>query len=184
MTSNQLLIQAFLKGDSEIFRHLYGTIFPKVARYVIQHGGSQEMAEDIFQNAITVLYVKLKNEKLHIQSFDNYLFIVCRNLWRREAIKNRVTNTAQETLVSEKIMNLTEFYIEQGQWDLFQEKLKELSQNCQDILKMLFQKVSYKEMVVHFGYASETVVRQRMFKCKAKLIQLIKDDARYVRLSN
>ncbi|MEZ4875734.1 MAG: sigma-70 family RNA polymerase sigma factor [Flavobacteriaceae bacterium] len=182
MPATQPFIQDFLNGDAALLGRLYKTVFPKVARYVVQKGGTKEAAEDIFQNALIVLYVQLKKEALHIQSFDNYLFIVCRNLWRREATKkNRVTNNNEVTLVSERT-HLARFYIEQSQWDLFQEKLKMLSQNCQEILALVFKKIAYKEIMEQLGYASETVARQRVFKCKSKLTQLIKNDARYVTL--
>ncbi|MFT5891811.1 MAG: hypothetical protein ACI9Y7_001918, partial [Dokdonia sp.] len=42
-----------------------------------------------------------------------------------------------------------------------------------------FAKVSYERMVKEMGYNSETVARQRVFKCKAKLTQTITSDHRY-----
>ena len=49
---------------------------------------------------------------------------------------------------------------------------------------MVLEKIPYEEIVEAFGYASSTVARQRVFKCKAKLVQLIKFDKRYKNLKN
>ncbi|GAB5398443.1 MAG: hypothetical protein Aureis2KO_00280 [Aureisphaera sp.] len=147
----------------------------------MSHNGSKAEAEDIFHNALVTLFVKLKNKELQIQSFDSYLFTICRNLWRRECSKNRVTNIDSIPLVDESV-DLAKFSLEQNQWDLYREKFSELSENCRKLLGMTFKKVAYKEIVAFFSYASETVARQRVFKCKSRLVQLIKRDPRYLRL--
>ncbi|MBL4662751.1 MAG: sigma-70 family RNA polymerase sigma factor [Flavobacteriaceae bacterium] len=183
MNKTSDLIPGFLRGEPVILQKLYTETYPIVKRYIMSRDGSLKDAEDIFHNALVLLFVKLKNEKSNIQSFENYLFIVCRNMWRRENKKKRVTNIDINTLtlINESV-EMSTFYTEQNQWDLYQEKFKELSGNCQSILKLVFQKIGYPSIVKTFGYASETVARQRVFKCKSRLIQLIKRDPRYKRL--
>lgn len=68
---------------------------------------------------------------------------------------------------------------EQERWELFTEVLEAISENCKKILKLFFAKVSYERIVKEMGYNSETVARQRVFKCKAKLTQTITSDYRY-----
>ncbi len=173
---------AFLNGDSTVLQDLYSKCYPEIERYIVKHQGGKPEAEDIFQNALVLLYVKLKKEKLQIQSFEKYLFTICKNMWRRKAkLKKRVTNTDVIPLIDES-NELASFYQEQKQWDLFQEKFKELSDPCKKILEMIFKKETYEEIVTYFGYASHTVARQRVFKCKSRLIQLIKKDKRYQQL--
>ena len=72
--------------------------------------------------------------------------------------------------------------LEQKKWDLFSETLEALSENCKKVLQLFFSKVSYSEMVKRLNYSSETVARQRVFKCKAKLKKMIVSDARYLLL--
>ncbi|GGG30359.1 hypothetical protein GCM10011344_34120 [Dokdonia pacifica] len=181
MNKKDPFIDGFLKGKPETFTKLYTESFPAVLSYILRRGGSKAVAEDIFQNALVTLFVKLKNDELQIQSFNNYLFTICKNLWRRECSQNRVTNLPATPLMDEEV-DLAKFSIEQKQWDLYQEKLKELSENCRKLLLLSFKKIPYKEIVVIFNYASETVARQRVFKCKSRLIKLIKNDSRYLRL--
>ena len=181
MNKKDPFIDGFLNGKPDIFNKLYTESFPAVQRYIVSRGGFKATAEDIFHNALVTLFVKLKNEELHIQSFNSYLFTVCKNLWRRECSQNRVTNLPSTPLMDEAV-DLAKFSIEQKQWDLYQEKLKELSENCRKLLLLSFKKIAYKEIVKTFNYASETVARQRVFKCKSRLTKLIKKDSRYLRL--
>lgn len=181
MTNDQNpFIEGFLNGDPDIFNDIYTNTFQNVVRFITSRGGSQKEAEDIFQNSLVHLYVKLKEGKLQIESFENYLFIVCRNLWRSEsAKKNRVTKLDTVPLVSDEIDKAV-FYAEQSQWELYMEKFELLSEQCQQILKMTFNKRPYTEIVKAYKYASQTVARQRVFKCKSRLIKLIKKDKRYI----
>ena len=74
--------------------------------------------------------------------------------------------------------------LEQKRWELFHEYLEKLSENCKEILKLFFNKVSYKRIIVLMNYNSESVARQRIFKCKGKLIDMVQKDNRYHQLKN
>ncbi len=183
MQNESSFIQGFLRGDTKVLSDIYTKEFPYIKAYILKRGGSKKDAEDIFQDVLVLLFVKLKEDKLQIQSFDKYLFTVCRNLWRRKNTGIRVTNLDNTPLISEEL-DKASFYIEQQQWELYKEKFKTLSTQCQEILLMLLKKVSYNEIVKKFNYASQLVARQRVFKCKMKLIKLIKNDSRYQSLKN
>ena len=88
-----------------------------------------------------------------------------------------------DTLVDESV-DLATFSLEQSQWDLYKEKFNELSDNCKVLLNKVFNKIPYRDIMIALGYASEGVARQRVFKCKARLIQLVKKDKRYRRLKH
>lgn len=175
---NDDFIRQFLEGNPKALDHIYNTCFKYVCNYITSRDGTIKDAEDVFHNALIILYVKLKSEKIKIQSFDNYLFTVCKNLWKRENSKKKVTNTIVFPLVSEEL-NLASFYLEHKQWELYKEKYELLTKQCKEILKMVFEKSSYESIVKRFSYSSQTVARQRVFKCKKKLTQLIKEDSRY-----
>ena len=176
-------VRKFLEGDPPTLDLIYTKFFRNVARYIRSNSGTEKDAEDVFHNALLQLYVKLKAEEIKVQSFDNYLFTMCRNLWRRANAKNRVTSLDHVTLTSERL-DQASFYLEQLQWELYEEKFALLSQQCRDILTMVFQKKSYAEIVRKYAYASQTVARQRVFKCKTRLSKLIKEDRRYDQLKS
>lgn len=177
----EFFLNALVKGDSKTISKIYKTTFLLVKKFILQNRGSEQDAEDIFQKALLQITVRYKREKFQItSSFEAYLFTVCKNLWRRELNKNkkRVTNSEILEHISESVDSSLAL-IEQKRQELFVEKLNEISGNCKKILSMFFAKTSYAEIVENTEYTSESVVRQRVFKCKKKLTDLIKKDARF-----
>lgn len=181
--SNQFL-EALAKGNSLKIKNIYTSCFPFVRKFVLQNNGKTEDAEDIFQKALLQIAVRYKKEPFEIKTtFEAYLYTVCKNLWRRELnkSKNRVTNNPVVELVSEEKDEALAI-VEQKRQELFVEKLHSISENCKKILTLFFAKVPYSEIAKEHNYNSETVVRQRVFKCKKQLIDLVKKDHRYLSL--
>lgn len=179
MTDNSL--EALVKGDSRIIAEIYKVCFPSVKRFITQNKGNVADAEDIFQKALLQIAVRHKKEKIQITtSFDAYLFTVCKNLWRRELNSYKKRVTSKEVIEQEdEYQDDSLALVEQKRQELFVEKLHEISANCKEILTLFFAKTPYAEIVASTAYTSETVVRQRVFKCKKKLTELIKNDNRY-----
>ena len=171
-------LEALVNADSKIIDQLYDKELPKVTRFVMQNNGGKQDAEDIFQKALLQLTTRYVAEPFEIKSsFEAYLFTVCKNLWRRElnSKKPRVTNaTHLEPVYDPEDLALSA--MEQKRWDLFKACFELLSENCKAVLQLFFNKVSYADIVSRLGYNSETVARQRVFKCKAKLTELVKKD--------
>jgi RNA polymerase sigma factor (sigma-70 family) len=181
MNTNLVFLKALALGNSKKIEHIYDANFQSVKRFIIQNKGKTEDAEDIFQKALLQIAVRYKKEAFEIKtSFEAYLFTVCKNLWRRELnnSKNWVTNNTIVELYSEE-RDGSFAIIEQKRQELFIEKLGMISDNCKKILTLFFAKVPYMEIVEQSDYTSEKAVRQRVFKCKKKLTELVQGDNRY-----
>lgn len=175
------LLNSLISGDESGIKEIYRKVYPKVCSYVLKHDGSEDDAKDVMQKGLLQLATRVQVKKITItSSFEGYLFTTCKNVWRRDVkIRNsRVTNDIIIDLIhEEREIALSAF--EQDQWELFQEKLLEISENCRRILVFFFNKTPYVNIAKALGYASENTVRQRIFKCKAKLKEAIQSDARY-----
>lgn len=132
-------IRQFLEGNTKLLNSIYEKSFKYVQYYITSRDGTKKDAEDIFHNALILIYVKLKEGKINIKAFDNYLFTVCKNLWKRENAKHRVTKIEVIPLVSEEL-DKAAFYLEHNQWELYKEKFELLSAQCKEVLTMVFQK--------------------------------------------
>ena len=174
-------VEALVNGDQLVVSGIYSINLPKVISFVLKNKGTREDAEDVFQRAILQIAARYKAKPFQIHtSFEAYLFTVCKNLWRRElnSSKNRVTRGEFLEPVDDN-SDLALSILEQQRWELFNSGMQKLSENCQQILTLFFNKVPYSQLVKQFGYNSESVARQRVFKCKAKLISFVKDDNRF-----
>lgn len=180
-------LQAIKERENQVIQKIYDRFFGKVIGFVVKNKGTKEDAKDVFDKAIYQISARLNREDFQVKSsFEAFLFTACKNLWRRELnirVKRRVTSgTVKELYYEQK--QLVQATLEQERWELFHEKLKEISINCQQILKLFFSKMSGKDIMRQMNYASETTVRQRIFKCKQQLIAEVKKDPRYVELKN
>ncbi|MEL6810846.1 MAG: sigma-70 family RNA polymerase sigma factor [Bacteroidota bacterium] len=181
MKNNAKNLNALLEGDSREIQKIYQKNFLKVKRFILQNKGQEADAEDIFQKALIQITVRYRREKFEItSSFEAYLFTACKNLWRRELNKSKkwVTGEREVSLIDEE-QDQALALLEQKRWELFTQNMERISENCRKILRLFFAKVSYRKMMEQLNYNSENVVRQRVFKCKAKLAQLVKNDPRY-----
>ncbi len=181
MTDNSFFLEALINNDSKVISDIYKANLFKIRTFVLKNKGQQQDAEDIFQKALLQLAVRYKKEKFVINTtFEAYLFTVCKNLWRRELNKSKIKVTNKE-FVEPKDDNedIALAVLEQKRWELFTESLELISENCKQILKFYFAKSSYADMMMKFKYNSETVVRQRVFKCKNKLKELVRKDQRF-----
>lgn len=181
MTEKAQYLNALLHNQSDGIMEIYKIVFPRVRKFILQNKGQQQDAEDIFQKALLQITVRYRKEKFEINSsFEAYLFTACKNLWRRELknSKNRVTNTDIIELVPEE-RDLALTVLEQKRWELFSEKLELISENCKKVLLLFFNNTSYPDIVKKMKYSTETVARQRVFKCKTKLSEAIKEDQNY-----
>ena len=185
MEDNNYFIDGIFNSDERVIMSIYSRFFPKTLKFVLQNKGQREDAEDIFQKVLLQISIRIRHRELQIlnSTFEAYFYTACKNLWRRELNKrkNRVTNTKVAELVSEETDFAKELIL-QERWELLKEKLEELSENCRKVLNLFLSKISYEEIVQRMSYSSETVARQRVFKCKSKLIKNIKSDDRFKKL--
>ena len=84
--TNEELLSGILRNNSLILRYIYKTYFHKIYSFIINNKGNAEEANDIFQEAVIVIYRKVKEDALVINnsSFETYLFAVCRLLWLKQ----------------------------------------------------------------------------------------------------
>jgi RNA polymerase sigma factor (sigma-70 family) len=79
------LRQALLTDRERALTQLYRQAFPVVRRYVGRHGGSAQDAQDVFHDALVVLYEQAVGNTLVLTaSASTYLVSISRNLWYHE----------------------------------------------------------------------------------------------------
>ena len=170
------------KQREEVLREIYDNYFPGIKNHVINNSGSDEDAEDVFHDALIVIYRKVKNDSLELtSSFHTFLFAICKNLWlkklKRKKRKSGVTIEDAEVLT---ILNDSEQEIETTErFALYREKFQLLGEDCQKLLLLYFERKNMEEIAEAMGFGSEGYARKRKFQCKDKLTKLIKADERF-----
>ncbi len=186
MSIQENFMQRIAEGDQEIYDILYQKTLPKVSSFVLKNKGNQADAEDVFQKGLMQIALRYMNEKLEVSgNVEAFVFTVCKNLWRRELNNKKTVNREEYFFDNAKAdEDICTAALEQERWELLQRARKSIIGNCKAILDLYFEKASSNTIMKKMGYASEIVVRQRIFKCKKKLISMVKEDSQYDELKN
>lgn len=180
MKQNKKYLEALVNNDSSIVVEIYTKFYPKTASFVVSNKGRQEDAQDVFQDALVYLIYVYKENAIEIKSFEAYLFTICKNIWKRR-LKNKKEHLVKDGIysITDKITQTSVFILEQKREDLYTKSFAKLSENCRSILSLYFNTMNYEDLLNTFSYNSTDVARHRVFKCRKKLIQLIKQDKQY-----
>ncbi len=183
MDETEKYLNGLIHNDRKVVASIYEAFFSKVKSFVLNNKGKEEDVHDVFHDSLMYLIIKHKESPLKIVSFEAYFFTICKNIWRR-TLKNKKKGVINIDTIHyvDKETDLGLFYLEQKRLEFYQEKFQLLSPNCKEILGSYFNGMSYEDILQELEYTSINTVRQRVFKCKAKIIQLIKEDRRYRKL--
>ena len=173
-------LQGIAENDYPTLNRIYQESLPEVIKYIRKNSGSADDARDVFQEAILVIFRKVKDQKLVLTTtFHQYLFTVCRRMWLAKLKKKKrapLTSAKEEDFAFEE--QYEEAFLKTRKWRLFNQKFAQLSEECQRVLKMMFNGLSNKEIAQKTGYSEEYAKRKR-YRCKGTLSELIKNDPEY-----
>ena len=178
------LYKSLVKGDNKGILTIYKLVYPKVLAFVLRNSGVHEDAEDVFQKTLMQLAIRFSNKQGEFTgSFEAYLLTACKNQWRRILNSEKKWVTKKQKPESMHVyQEMPEYDYEGEKWVLYREKFEFLSSNCKEVLQLFFKKWPYSKIQSELEYSSESVARQRVFKCRKKLSILIRKDTRYAKI--
>ena len=168
--SNEELLRGILRNNNLVLRHIYKSYYHKINAFVCHNSGDEDDANDIFQEAIIVIYRKIKDNTLQLDNcaFETYLYSVCRYLWLKHLEKESIYDD-----------DLDEVIRKNERYKLFQDHFQKLGKDCQKILQLFFDKVPLKQIADIMGLTSESYAKKRKHQCKEYLVRSIKQDTEY-----
>ncbi|NQX85099.1 MAG: sigma-70 family RNA polymerase sigma factor [Flavobacteriaceae bacterium] len=177
---NDKYVDALITGNEIVIKEMYSKFFPKITSFVLSNRGDAQDASDVFHDGLMYIIVTQKEKRKPIHSFEGYLFVICKNIWLKQLKKKVIKQEVMPLIDSD--MDLSRFIIKQQMHEFYIEKFSLLSDNCKTILGSYFNGLSYDAILEEHQYASINTVRQRVFKCRSKLISLIKSDDNYLKI--
>lgn len=182
------LIQALRSDTSpdEAIRQLYRTQYGLTAAYVKQNSGTDEDAEDIFQEVVLVFIEILKKDKFRGESsVSTFLYALTRNIWLNELTKRGRTKLRDEIFEKEKpmeVMDVSHIIANREIKSQLMHLVDKLGVTCKKILlAFYFENLSMKEILKSLNYENEQVVRNKKYKCLKQLEQMMVADPNLVK---
>lgn len=166
------LILRLIEGDEDAFCELYATYKNRLIYFAMRFLKSREYAEDVFQDAFTVVWQSRRFINPDA-SFSSYLYTIMRN-----RILNQLRNAANEEKLKESILSQALDYTEDTKREvmlndlksLISHALQQLTPRQREIFEMSREaQLSHKEIADKLGISVNTV--QEHISTSLKLIR-------------
>ena len=175
--SDDVIIEGLRQKKSSYIAYMYQEFIPIVRHLVERNSGNQQDMEDLFQDAIIVLYSRSLVQPFELEcSLKTYFMSICKNLWlQRLERKFRLLYQAdygvneREGDYSTEDPKLGEKNLERRR--LFYKNLLSLPIDCQRLIKLYCLKIPYKEIARLMNFKNEVYVKTRKYSCK-KLLRI------------
>lgn len=172
------------EGQKKFIEILYKENFPSISHWIKKNSGSEKDAEDLFQDALVVVYQKAKDPEFALNcKLSTFIFGVVKKMWLHKLrTKDRylATDFTLTETFSSSNQAIIDHLIEEHEIDiLYKSKFKKLTDECRSILSLFFNGSSMSQVMESMGFQTENMTRKKKFRCKEELIKLIKKDPRY-----
>lgn len=169
---NALQLQHALQTNrGQTLTHLYRRAFPVVRRYVQQHGGTAQDAQDMFHDALVVFYEKAVSGTLVLTaSASTYVVAVARNLWRRELERRQRYGTIDLDEDHLQLPNETDAAQQEAATVSVLEYVEQLGEKCKSILLSFYYfQQPLKQIAATHQYQNVRSATVQKFKCLERL---------------
>lgn len=186
--SDEAIVEGIKLKSQYVVSYLYEKLFRGIVDFVQNNSGTEDDAQDIFQEALIVIYQKTTSSDFEFtSSFKNYFFGICRMLWLKKISKGNL----EDAIYNEELAGIKELLFEDDMMDevginahdlmmgLYQKHYLMMNEECRKILRLYFQKVPFTEIAEVVGLSNEKYAKARKYDCKEKLKQRIKNDPQF-----
>ena len=163
------LRDALLTNREQVLTQLYRRTFPLVKQHVRHYGGSGQDAQDVFQDALIILFEQAVGGTLVLTaSASTYLVGIARNLWHHE--QRRRARLPHEALPEDLEPLATEEAAAEEPAFAVLDYVARLGEKCRNVLLSFyyFQQPLTQIAKTH-GYRSVRSATVQKFKCLERL---------------
>jgi RNA polymerase sigma factor (sigma-70 family) len=173
------LLHGLALNNRQAVETIYKDNYNMVQTLIINNSGTTDDAKDIFQEAMIVLYEKVRSGTFELNcQIKTYMYSVCRRLWLKrlnqlqrvspEVEKMEETVAVEEELESHEQRN--------SDFQLMEKAMNHLGEPCKSLLEAYYlQKKSMVEIAGNFGYTNADNAKNQKYKCLMRLKKMFFD---------
>ncbi len=170
-----------LMDDS--IRSLYRDHYEKLTRYILANNGSQQDAEDIFQETMVSFIELVQKDKFRGESsIGTFLYSMNRHAWLNEIKRKGRAMIREEKFEKRSDHDDRDILSEITEREEKQEIARlvaSLGDTCKKILVLFYyENRNMKEILEVTDYDNEQVVRNKKYKCLKQLEQMLNEKPR------
>jgi RNA polymerase sigma factor (sigma-70 family) len=172
-TTEQQLLEGLALNDGKAIEAIYRQHYYMVQALIMNNSGYPDDARDIFQEAMIVLYEKVRSGSFELNcQLKTYLYSVCRRLWlkRLSQLQRSVAEveSLQDTVPVEDELERHEQ--RNHDFQLMEQSLNSLGEPCRSLLQAFYLETkSMVEIAGDFGYTNADNAKNQKYKCLMRL---------------
>ncbi|MFN0256557.1 RNA polymerase sigma factor [Pedobacter ureilyticus] len=176
LPTDREVVLGILNNSVEALNKLYVAYFPMVLQFILNNNGDEDDAKDVYQEAIIVLYNKVKSGSFELSSkLKTYIYSVSRRIWLKKLAQHskKTSNIAdfEDVLIVEEDMEQHEQ--KDMQFDKMKEALESLGEPCKTIIEDFYiNNQSMQDICEKFGYTNADNAKTQKYKCLQRLKKL------------
>ncbi len=164
------------KGKEAAFRYCYTEYLPVVRSWLMRNGCISEDADDLFQEALLVLYDKVRKDDFDLYvKLSTYLMSIAKYMWynrQRKVKSNREVQWSEVDAAPEEMMeNDLEYFLEQEKlYQKLESALDELGSPCKEVLEAFYMdNMSMEDISKLMDYTNANNAKTQKYKCLNRL---------------
>ena len=176
--NEQQLLAELAVGNRRATEMIYKQHNKVVVSWIVNHGGNAPDAEDVFQEAMVVLYEKAQNEDFRLScKIGTYIFAISKHLWFKKLERHQrnpailTDNIGGEDGRDWTYEDDVKAHMErEAHYDQLNGALDQLGEPCRSLLKAFYhQDKSMQEIAAMFGYTNPDNAKTQKYKCLNRL---------------
>ena len=181
--SDQYIIESIRNREDAAFKYLQVKFQDSIRLMVLEMGGSQEDAKDVFSEGLVALIRLVDREDFELNCrLGTLVYALCKKSWLQQLEKQvAMRNYHVRKLDSPEEQDFTEEADQKLFHEIFWESFNKLDKVCQDILGGYLKEISPREIADQMGY-SYGYVRKRKSMCHGYLMKLVEGHPTYIKI--
>ncbi|OGU32809.1 MAG: hypothetical protein A2X67_11770 [Ignavibacteria bacterium GWA2_55_11] len=162
------------KGDREGLVRLYRENRRPVVSYVTKNSGTLDDAEDVLQEAVVVLWERIRENTFELQSqLSTFVYATSRNIWLRRLAQARKEQSGDIDPDSIAADNADPEEEVDGRTSAIRAALNKLGEPCRTLLMLFYwERLSMEEIAANMGFANADTAKAKKYQCKEQLRRL------------
>lgn len=182
MNTETQLLAALAQGQRAATEQIYRQNFHIVSGWMVKNGGAASDADDIFQEAMVVLFSKAQDERFRLTcSVGTYLFAISKHLWYKKLQRqargpvslpvHTTDDDADDGIAYED--DISAHQEREAHYEQLNTAMDQLGEPCRSLLKAFYHHdKSMQEIAADFGYTNPDNAKTQKYKCLTRLRKL------------
>lgn len=172
--TDEQFLEGLRSGNSEVLRALYKKYFASVLKFIVNNNGTQEAAQDVYQEAVIVLYENAQRAEFTLScQLQTYIYSVSKRLWLKQLKKSGKTYLFKEDEEMEVVdvsEDMSDYLQKESDLEKMNSSMAELGEPCATLIRDFYvHKHSMEDIAAKFGYTNADNAKNQKYKYLQRL---------------